>query len=177
MLFRIFVLMEMNENYIAVGRVGRPHGLEGWVRFLPYSGDPARLQQVKVLYRETVRGMQGVIISGQEVRDGKLFLKLHGLDTREDVEALVGQEMWLPEEQKIELPEDTYFVHELIGMDVVDESGSSLGRLTDVLEMSANDIYVVNDGGRERLIPAVGEFIKQVDLQNRRMVVRLWDGM
>lgn len=167
----------MNENYIAVGRVGKPHGLEGWVRFLPYCGNPARLQQVKVLYQETRRGMQGLIISGQEIRDEKLYVKLHGLDTRELVEPLVGQELWLPENQKIELPEDTYFIHDLIGLEVVDEEGESVGRLTDVLEMSANDIYVVKNADEERLIPAVGEFVKQVDLKARKMVVRLWDGM
>ena len=92
-------------------------------------------------------------------------------------EKLVGAEIFLPEEESISLPEDTYFSHDLIGLEVVDLKHGKIGFVKEILEMGANDILVVRSKKREILIPAVAEYVKSVDVEEGKISVQLADGM
>ncbi len=164
-------------GYIAAGRVAQAHGRDGWVRVVVYSGLPDRFVRVKVVFFETDRGMEGKILAGVRVQSGSVLLKLKDVDTREAAKKLVGKEIFVLEEEKIELPEDTYFIHDLIGLQVFDIQGNPVGTVSEVLTGTGNDVYVVKSAEREVLIPAVGEFVRQIDLKKRIMIVRLWEGM
>lgn len=167
----------MNEDYIAIGRVVRAHGTGGWVRVEVYSGQPQRFEGIRVLYLLGEEGPEGIILNEVKQSHMGLLLKFKNVDTREEAKALVGSELFLPESAKTELPEGSYFIDDLIGLTVFTEEGQRLGVLADVLQMSANDIYVVRDGENERLIPAVGEFVREVDVPGGKMIVRLLEGM
>ncbi|GAB4368147.1 MAG: hypothetical protein Kow0042_09190 [Calditrichia bacterium] len=142
-----------------------------------FSEVPNRFAQVKVVYWETPRGMEGRVVTGVKDCEPHVLLKLLDIDNRETAKGVVGKTLWLPEEEIVQLPEDTYFIHDLIGLEVFDIEGNYLGQLTDVIQMSGNDVYVVHHENRERLIPAVAEFVKMVDVSQRKMVVKLWEGM
>ena len=108
-----------------------------------------------------------------------MILKLAGIDDRNGAEAMKNKDVFITEDDLEELPCDTFYIKDLIGMDVTDaESGKKLGRLKDVLQPSSQDVYVVErEEGGDILIPAVSEFIKEVSLENHVISVKLIEGM
>lgn len=112
-----------------------------------------------------------------QVREQFSLLKFRGIDNREAAQALVKSELWVPEAKRTALPEDVYFIDDLLGLQVFDSEGEHLGELEEVLSNAGNDIYVVRKEGRELLIPAVSEFVKEVNLPQKKMLVRLIEGM
>ncbi len=174
----LYFMQDLNkEEYIAAGRIVRTHGTQGWVGVTVYSGFGDRFDGYKVLYIKGARGIEGKILTGIEEQPDAVLLKFKGVDDREAAKDLVGAELMIPESQKLELPEDFYFIDDLIGLEVYDTGGKLLGKIRDVMVMSGNDIYVVGEGEQEILIPAVGEFVKEVDIGSGKMVVQLWEGM
>jgi 16S rRNA processing protein RimM len=167
----------MNEEYISVGRILRVYGTEGWVRVEMYSGRPDRLDGIRVVFLEAPGEPEGKIIQERKIDDKSVLLKFKDGDTREQARQLVGKEILLPENQKITLPRDTYFIHDLIGLEVFTDSGEYVGQLAEVFQMSGNDVYLVRGKDREVLIPAVGEFIREVKVNQGKMIVRLLEGM
>lgn len=165
------------EGYIAIGRIGRAHGTRGWVSVDVYSGLPDRLDAVKIVFVEQEDCLAGKIVTGTQHHGKSVLLKLKDVDDREAARQLTGTQIWLPEAQAVQLPENAYFVHELVGLSVFDEEKKFVGRLEEVLSMGGNDVYVVRNGEREILIPAVAEFVKKVDVKRGKMLVHLWEEM
>jgi len=154
------------------------HGSQGYVKVVAYSNLPDRFNDLKVVYIETESGRQGLVIEDVRPSTQCALIKFRGIDSKEAAKPYVLKELWVPESEKIQLPEGTYFVHELIGLRVFDMEGKFLGEIEDVWSGAANDVYVVRrKDGREILIPAVSEFVKEIDLEERKMVVKLIEGM
>lgn len=164
--------------YITIGKIVQTHGIQGYVKAIAYSHIPGRFQHLKTVYLESGGEMRGLII--EDVQDGQdaALLKFRGIDDRESARKLVRQEIWVPESEKAELPAETYFVFELIGLQVFDsEGGEFLGTVAEVLTGAGNDVYVIRNDEAEILLPAVREFVKSIDLPAKRMEVRLIEGM
>ncbi len=142
-----------------------------------YSGDPERYSHLKTIYIETDLGMSGFIIEEVQPKGRYSLVKLRNVDSKEAARKLVQKEVWLPEEMKVELPADTYFFHDLIGLKVFDTSEQYLGIVEEVLHNSGNDVYLIRQDEKEILVPAVKQFIKRIDLIDRKMVVELIEGM
>lgn len=164
--------------YITIGKIVQTHGIQGYVKVIAYSNIPGRFRQLKTVYLEAGGEMRGLII--EDVQDGQdaALLKFRGIDDRESARKLVRQEVWVPENEKLELPADNYFVFELIGLQVFDiEGGEFLGTVEEVLTGAGNDVYVIRSAEAEILLPAVREFVKSIDLSAKRMEVQLIEGM
>lgn len=112
-------------------------------------------------------------ILGARLQGERLVLQIEGVSDRTAAESLQWEYLEADEDLEVELDEDEYFTADLIGMRVVTEAGEVLGEVEKVLPYPAHDLLVV-DG---IMIPAVKEFVKQVDLKGRRMVVHLIEGM
>jgi 16S rRNA processing protein RimM len=168
---------KLNTDYVAVGKVVGVYGNQGWLKINIYSGIPDRFRNIRVIYLSTDYGYEGRFIAGQKLTAQHSLLKIDGVDNREDAHELINREIFVPEKEKIILPEDQYFINDLIGLVVFDVEGNRLGVVQDILTMVAGDIYVVQGKNREILIPASAEFIKLVEIEEGRMTVRLWDGM
>ncbi len=166
-------MADLTESYISVGRVERTHGTKGWVQIYVYSMMLERFDDLKVIYLESATGVEGKIISDIRKMDNVLALKLKDVDDRETARELVKKELLVPDSEKIDLPQDNYFIHDLIGLNVIDVSGNKVGKLQEVMQMGGNDVYVIRDGEKETLIPAVEEFVKDVDLEKGKLVVVL----
>jgi len=164
-------------SYIAVGKIAQPYGLQGYVKIFAYSEIPERFFDLKTVYIESDFGMRGLIVEDVQLHNQVVVLKLQGIDSREMAQTLTMQEVWVPEDQKIELPEDDYFIHDLLGLQVFDVDGLFVGELVDVLQGGGNDVYQVQKGEAEILIPAVSAFIRQIDLPGKKMIVQLIEGM
>ena len=169
-------MVELSSDYIAVGKISGVYGNQGWVKVITYSGIPDRFKGTKVLYFATDIGFEGKILTGQKIIAQQVLLKFSEVSSREMARELIDSEIFLPEKEKILLPDNHFFIHDLIGLNVLDTEGNHLGKIEDVLMMGNYDVYVVQ-GSREILIPAAEEFINKVDIESGRIIVRLWEGM
>jgi len=124
------------------------------------------------------RDLQPVTITGQRQHGGGILLMLAQLHDRTAAEGLRDEWLYVPEEATAELPEDTYWIHEIVGLHVKTEEGILLGAITEVLPTGANDVYEVKPAeGDPFLIPAIAEVVRSVDLLTGVMVVRIPDGL
>ena len=106
-----------------------------------------------------------------------LLVALVGITTRSQAEFLRGTLFEVPEGDLPQLDEDQYFRFDIVGISVVDESGTLLGKVEEVLETGADDVYIVRDEESELLIPAIDSVVKEIDIAARRMVVELIPGL
>ncbi len=157
--------------FLIVGRLLRPHGVQGEIRMEVLTDFPERLRKGRRIYLSPEH--RPFTLEGVRTADQALLIRLEGIGDRNDAELLRGQEVSIEASRLPELPEDEYYYHQLIGMLVVDEEGKELGTLEQILETGANDVYVIkSQTGAELLLPAIEDVILQVDVANRLMTVR-----
>ena len=106
-----------------------------------------------------------------------LLVKFHDLDSRGAVQALSGQQVYVREKAVPPPPQDTYYHYQVLGMQVVTVEGEEVGAVTDILTTGANDVYVVKGHGKETLVPALADVVVEVNVDRRRMVVDLPEGL
>jgi len=110
-------------------------------------------------------------ITAVRIHEGAVYLKLEGVDERNAAELLRGRYLCVDREHAVKLPEHTYFVDELIGMDVYDTSGQKLGKIVDVLQNGSVDVYEIR-GEQHIMVPALKRAIESVDVEEAKMVLR-----
>ena len=165
------------EGFIAVGKIVGVFGYQGWVKVSTYSGVKNRFARVKRVYIDSGTELEHKILTGQKYHQQQLLLKFGGMDDRETSREFKGRELFLPDAEKIVLPENNFFIHDLRGLKVYHTSGEFLGILTEIMSTGGNDLLVVKTEQKEILIPAVGEFIQVIDLEKEKVIVRLWEDM
>jgi 16S rRNA processing protein RimM len=116
-------------------------------------------------------------VERQRVSAGRVVLKLAGIDNREAAEVLRGALISVPAEQAVALPAGTYYWHQIIGLRVVDLEDRPLGQIADILATGGNDVYVVRSNGRELLLPAIRDVVKEIDLDGGVVRVDLLPGL
>lgn len=162
-----------------LGAITGAHGIRGWLKVEIYSDIENRLSYLDTVLvgKKEARAMEMQIEASRE--DGRTaLLKLKAVDDRNAAEALFGYSLFIPDEQMLPPPDGMHYIHDLIGCKVVDaETGEDRGTVTDVMLLPANDVYVVECNGQETLVPAVPEFIRMVDTDNKRITVAAVPGL
>ena len=162
--------------FLAVGKVRRPHGVAGDVLVEIFTDFPERLKVKATVYAGEKR-FPLTILRQRFHNDGAL-LAFDGFTTPEQVGRFRNQILYIKRTEAAELPEGEFYFHELLGLSVTDDTGVSLGKVTEIIETGANDVYVVtNDSGRELLLPAIAEVVLDVDLISKSMKVHLLPGL
>lgn len=166
------------EQFLQVGVISSTHGVRGEVKVFPTTDDANRFRKLKQVILDT--GKEQLPLEIQNVRFFKKFviLKFKGIDNINDIEKYKGRPLFVTRENAVELKEDEYFIADMIGMEVVTEDGKVFGRLNDVMETGANDVYIIQSQEHgEVLIPAIKECILDVDIEEKRMKIHLMDGL
>ena len=166
------------EQFLQVGVISSTHGIRGEVKVFPTTDDPARFKKLKKVLLDT--GEERLELELQSVKFFKQFaiLKFKGIDSINDIEKYRGCDLFVTRENAVKLKENEYFIADLIGISVEDESGAVLGRLEDVIETGANDVYQIRmEDGRELLLPAIRQCVLSVDVQAGVMRVHVLDGL
>jgi 16S rRNA processing protein RimM len=167
-------------RYLLVGRVLRPHGVRGELRVEIITDHPERLARHSDFYLARPDAPQEVrrySVEGLRFHKEVLLLRLDGCDDRNGADELRGMLVQIPIEEAVPLEEGEYYLFQLIGVRVETESGEWLGQVVEVIETGANDVYVVRGPRGEVLLPAVDEVVLELDLESKRMVVRLLPGL
>ena len=150
--------MPTDPELVRVGRVGRPHGLDGAFVVEEASEDPRRFEIGAELL---VDGEPAVVVLSRQVGGRRRAIKLDRTVGR-------GGELAVPRDALAELPADTYYVSDLVGLDVVDERGEHVGVVRDVLPGPANDVLELDTG---LLLPLVEACVREVDVSGRRLLL------
>ena len=166
------------EQKLQVGIITATHGLKGEVKVYPTTDDPGRFRRLKKVILDN--GKVSVDLEIESVKYFKQFviLKFKGLDDIEQVEKYRKASLYVTSDNAVRLKKDEFFIADLIVMKVVNEDGSPLGTLRDVITTGANDVYeVALEEGGTVLIPAIKECILDVDVENAVMRVHLLEGL
>jgi 16S rRNA processing protein RimM len=163
--------MQQETEWATIGQVVALFGVRGELKVRLLTNIPERFQQLKVVYLgpehqqykiERVRPHKGEII----------ILKLVGIDDANIAEALRQQSILIPLSQLAKLPAGSYYQHDILGLNVFTLTNRELGSLVDIIETGSNDVYVVQGpDGKQVLIPAIKEIIKQIDLIRHTMYI------
>lgn len=157
-----------------IGKIVNAVGLKGEVKVYNYSDYKERFSEIEDVF---VEDEKYVILNTRYMKDVAI-LKLEGVDDRNGAEALKGKDLYITEEMLRTLPEDTYYIKDLIGIKVIDSDGEYLGILSDVYKNSAQDLYEIElENKKKILLPAVEEFVLDINMEERVMKVRLIDGL
>ncbi len=157
-------------EYYRIACIVRPHGVQGNVKLEPLTDNVNRFRGLDEAYLETGGQRTLVKLSGIGINPDAVTLHIEGVDTREQAEQLRGAYLCVDKAHAVKLPPDTYFVADLIGCTVTDTSGKAYGRIKDVLETGANDVYVV-EGECSMLLPALKKVLHEVDVEQKRIVL------
>jgi len=157
-------------TYLRVGVIARPHGVRGAVKVTPLTDDVTRFTGLSQAFLERQgEEYSPMPLSVLSVGPKAVLVLLDGVDTVEQAEALRGAYLCVPRGQAIALPPDTYFVADLVGCSVSDTDGEEYGKITDVLETGANDVYVIANG--KLMVPALKKALHTVDVTNKRVIL------
>ena len=165
------------EEFLQVGVISSTHGIRGEVKVFPTTDDPLRFKKLKKVLLDT--GKERLELEIQSVKFFKQFVivKFRGIDNINDIERYKGKSLLVPREDAVELDEDEYYIADLIGMEVFTEDGH-FGVVKDVMETGANEVYIVeSDEHGEVLIPAIRQCVLDVNVEEKKMKIRLMDGL
>ena len=164
---------------INYGKITRPHGLKGEVILIPFSRRPDSLPGINYIYidREDSEEPEMLTVSSCRLHKGTAIIKLDGVDSIDDAEELRGAEVVVDTDDLGGLEEDEYYWFELIGLDVYAEDGSFIGKVEDLIDRAHQSVLVVRDGEAEALIPLAEPIIKEIDLENSKIVITPVEGL
>lgn len=172
--------VETPAGHLAVGLVVGVHGLRGELKVEPHTDFPERFAAGTRLW--VGADLEERKIVNARMHKTHLLLQINGINRREQAEALRGQWLFVTEAEAIALDQDSYWLHDIVGLTVQTVDGRELGEIVEVIVTGANDVYVVSPAlgvnqGKELLLPAISEVIREVDLAANRMTVALLPGL
>ena len=158
------------EKYLELGQIVNTFGIRGQVKVKPFTDDIKKFDTFKEIFVEKKNQLQLFQIEKVNYSKGMVILKLKGIETPEQAETLRNCYIKMDRKNAKKLPEGTYYIADLIGLDVYSDEEELLGKV--------DYIYVVkNDEGKEILLPAIKDVLKQVDLENKKIIVHIIEGL
>ncbi|MFQ5650739.1 MAG: ribosome maturation factor RimM [bacterium] len=159
-------------DYIAVGKIVKAHGIEGEVKVQPLTHYPPRFKELsKIQIDLPSQEVFELNITNVAIRGQFVYLTFEGIGSREEALALRGAFLNISREDLLPLGESEYYHFELIGLQVKTVSGQVLGRVEEVMDVTANDVLVVRSEEREYLIPMTRMVVTKLDLENEEIII------
>lgn len=166
------------EEYIEIGQIVNSYGIKGFVKVVPYTDNPERFQEFKTIFVNYRNELLEFEIDEVKINKSVVLLKFKGMNDINQIEIYKNCYLKIKKEDLKELPDDTYFIFDLIGMEVFTDKGDFLGNISDVIQTGSNDVYIVKGkDGKEILLPAIADVVKNVDIENKKMTVELLKGL
>lgn len=172
------LICDMNEkstmDLVVIGKIVNVVGLKGAVKVQNYSDEPDRFETIEKVYIENNQYK----ITHVRYQKAMVILQLDKVETRNDAEKLRGKEIAMAAEDLWELPEGQYYIRDLLGSKVLLEDNSLLGTLEEIKTDTSQDLYCIKTlQGNIVYLPGVKEFVRNIDLEERQIIVRVPDGL
>ena len=166
------------QEYFELGQIVNTFGIKGEVKVNPFTDDIEQFEKLKSIL--VVKNKQLVEMKIENVRYQKhlVILKLKNVEDMNSAEKLKGSYIKIHRKDARKLPKGKYFIADIIGSEVVTDDGQSLGKVDDIYNTGSNDIYVVKDElGKQILLPGIKDVIKEIDLENEKIIVHIIKGL
>ena len=165
-------------DYLELGQIVNTFGIKGMVKVKPFTDDIEQFEQLQTIYIKKNNSKKEYEIEEAKNHKNMILLKIKGIETLEEAETLRNSYVIISRDQAKELEEGTYYIVDMIGLEVYTEEGEKLGILEDIFNTGSNDIYEVKDeSGKQILLPAIDEVIKKIDMENKKITVHLIKGL
>lgn len=167
-----------NEDVLEIGQIVNTRGLRGEVKVNSFSEDSHRFEKISCILVKTKSGFQEYEIEKVSYSKNQVILKLKGINHIDYAEKLRNFYIYIKRSDLEKLPEGKYYIADLIGLEVYTDKNELLGLVDDVFNTKSNSVYVVrNNLGELRYLPGIPDVIKQVDIENKKIVVTLIPGL
>lgn len=166
------------EKYLEIGQIVNTNGLKGILKVKPLTDDITRFEDLEAVYIEKAKELIKYNIQEVKYNKNMVLLKLEGIDDISEAEKYKNCYIKINREDALKLEENSYFVVDIIGLEVYTEEEELLGKVIEVFSTGSNDVYTIkNSEGKEILLPAISEVIKKVDIPNKKIIVHLLEGL
>lgn len=166
------------QEYFEVGQIVNTFGIKGQLKVKPFTDDMERFEELKTVYICKKNEMKKVEIEDVKYNKQCVLLKVKGIEDLTEAEKYKGLFLKIDRKDAKKLPKDTYFVADILGLEVYTDEGELLGKVDDIFPTGANDVYVVKDElGKQILLPSIPEVLKEIDLEKGKVIVHLIEGL
>ena len=163
---------------LEIGQIVNTFGIKGMVKVIPFTDDIKRFDKLEKVYIEKNKSKKEYKIKEVKYHKNMVLIKFEGIDKIEQAEELRNSYLTISRDSVEELEEGRYYIVDLLGLNVYTDEQVLLGTLEDIFNTGSNDIYVVRSKeGKQILLPAIEDVIKQVDLENKKIIVHLLPGL
>ena len=168
----------MSDEFITIGKVVSTRGNKGEVNILPLTDSTNRFKNLVTVFLRNNTSQTTLNIEKIRIKENTVILKLKDIESIEEAKIIVGSFLEVERKNAVKLPKDTYFIFEIIGLEVYTENNIFLGKVENVISTGSNDVYVVKNKDKEELfIPAIREVVKNVNLEKKRITIKMVDGL
>lgn len=168
----------MKKERLEVGQIVNTFGIKGFVKIYPYVDDISRFDNLKKVHIKSKNNDEELQIEEVKYQKNMVLVKFKGIETVENAEKLRNSFVEIDRADAIPLEEGQYFIADLLGLDVFLDTGEKLGVLEDIYNTGSSDIYVVkNELGKQFLLPYIDEVIKQINLEEGKIIVHIIEGL
>lgn len=165
-------------DYLKLGQIINTHGVKGEIKVYPLTDDIKRFGKLKVVYMKQAEDYKAYKIEEVKYLKNIVILKLENINDMNEAVKLIDNYLYVDRENAVKLSKDTYFIADLIGMEVYTIKDELLGSIITVFSTGSNDVYEIKkDDGKPFLIPAIKDVVKAVDVEKRKMRIELLEGL
>lgn len=165
-------------DLLEVGKIVNTHGLRGEVKVVPWTDYPEVFEDIEYVYVERRGEYERLDVAGIKYQKGNIIVRFPQIKDINEAEKYKNQVLYAEREALGELPDGVYYIADLIGSEVVRENGEVIGTIADVINTGSNDIYDVKRKGQKNLlIPVIDEVVLNVDIENKKITVRMMEGL
>lgn len=168
----------MSDEFITIGKVVSTQGNKGEVNILPLTDSTNRFKNLVTVFLRNNTSQTTLNIEKIRIKENTVILKLKDIESIEEAKIIVGSFLEVERKNAVKLPKDTYFIFEIIGLEVYTENNIFLGKVENVISTGSNDVYIVKGKNKKELfIPAIREVVKNVNIEKKRITINMVDGL
>ena len=165
-------------EYLKIGQITSTHGVMGELKIYPLTDNVKRFSKLNFVFFEVAGEYKKVEVKSVKYIKELVILKLNGINDMNEALKYKDAYIYIDREHAVKLPSDSYFISDLIDMEVTTVDGDYLGNITSVFSTGSNDVYdILCRDGKSVLIPAIKDVIIDVDVENKKMIVKLIEGL
>jgi len=161
----------MKQDYLLLGEIVRPQGIRGEVKVRHYTDDPERFYDLDIVFLKRGESYEEMTVEDARVQGDDVYLKLEGVDDRNEAEKLRNIQLWVDRENAVELGEDEVFIADILGAKAFDTKGNPVGVLKDVLTPGGVDVFVLKTPKGNLMFPALKEVLLEMNADEGRLVL------
>lgn len=166
------------QEFLEIGQIVNTFGIKGMVKVKPFTDDIKRYDDLKKVYVENNKTKKQYEIEEVKYHKDIVLIKFKGIDKVEEAELLRNSYLKINREDEPELDDGTYYIVDLIGLNVYSDEGCLLGKIDDIFNNGSCDIYAVKDElGKQLLLPAISDVIKEINLEQKKIIVHILKGL